>query len=275
MKNEKTRGVMLTSSAVILGLAAFAAGFVCGNLTAEYKDAGRGVQVPVVASPAVAPAADAAGDEHIRHLREEAMAEPGDAGRWTKLGNACFDAGDAEGAIEAYQASLRLEPGNADVRTDMGSMYRLKGEPLRAVESYEQALRDMPGHKNAVFNKGVTLLLDLEKPEEAVAFWNAVLAENPDFTLSSGEPLKKVMPALAVDAGLQLEAHDRKETALRAYAEALKLDASFAPALVHRAWLLENMGRASEALPLWKRVLELHPDATDPAGRPVRDRIKK
>ena len=42
-----------------------------------------------------------------------------------------------------------------------------------------------------------------------------------------------------------------------------------------RAWLLENMGRASEALPLWKRVLELHPDATDPAGRPVRDRIKK
>ena len=275
MKNEKTRGVMLTSSAVILGLAAFAAGFVCGNLTAEYKDAGRGVQVPVVASPAVAPAADAAGDEHIRHLREEAMAEPGDAGRWPKLGNACFDAGDAEGAIEAYQASLRLEPGNADVRTDMGSMYRLKGEPLRAVESYEQALRDMPGHKNAVFNKGVTLLLDLEKPEEAVAFWNAVLAENPDFTLSSAEPLKKVMPALAVDAGLQLEAHDRKETALRAYAEALKLDASFAPALVHRAWLLENMGRASEALPLWKRVLELHPDATDPAGRPVRDRIKK
>ena len=93
--------------------------------------------------------------------------------------------------------------------------------------------------------------------------------------LCFGEHLKKVMPALAVDAGLQLEAHDRKETALRAYAEALKLDASFAPALVHRAWLLENMGRASEALPLWKRVLELQPDATDPAGRPVRDRIKK
>ena len=47
------------------------------------------------------------------------------------------------------------------------------------------------------------------------------------------------------------------------------------PALVHGAWLLEGMGRASEALPLWKRVLERYPDATDPAGRPVRDHLTK
>ena len=51
------------------------------------------------------------------------------------------------------------------------------------------------------------------------------------------------------------------------------LDGTFSPALVHQAWLLDKMGRSSEALPLWKKVLELHPDATDPAGRPVRERI--
>lgn len=275
MKNEKTRGTMLTSSAVILCLVTFAAGFVAGSMVTEYKAADQGERTLVSPPPAASDVKNSAGDEHIRHLREEAMAEPGNAERWTKLGNACFDAGDAAGAIEAYQASLRLEPGNSDVRTDMGSMYRMKGEPLRAVECYDQALKDVPGHKNAIFNKGVTLLLDLEKPAEAVAFWQSVLAEDPDFTLSSGESLKRVMPALAVDAALQLEVHGRNETALLAYEEALKLDASFAPALVHRAWLLENMGRASEALPLWKRVLELQPDATDPAGRPVRDRIKK
>jgi hypothetical protein len=47
----------------------------------------------------------------------------------------------------------------------------------------------------------------------------------------------------------------------------------FLPALVHRAWLLEQTGRAEEALPLWKKVVELSPEATDPAGKPVRDRL--
>ena len=275
MNSEKKRGIMLTSSAIILCLVSFAAGFVGGGMVAEHRAAGKADHAPAAAPPVVTAGSISAEDEHIRHLREEAMAEPGNAGRWTKLGNACFDAGDPEGAIEAYQASLSLEPGNADVRTDMGSMYRMKGEALRAVECYDQALRDSPGHKNAVFNKGVTLILDLEKPEEAVAFWQSVLEKEPNFTLSSGEPLKRVMPALLANAALQLEAHDRQETALRSYAEALKLDDSFAPALVHRAWLLENMGRASEALPLWKRVLELYPEAADPAGKPVRDRIKQ
>ena len=282
MKNEKTRGTMLTSSAVILSLVTFVAGFVCGNMLGEHKAISR--DVPAVASapaPVQAPASasavpDAAAQaEHIKHLREDAMKQPESAEAWTKLGNACFDFGDPDGAIEAYQASLRLEPRNADVRTDMGSMYRMKGEPAKAVECYDQALKDQPGHRNAVFNKGVTMLLDLEQPVQAVTFWQSVLRENPSLTLASGAKLQDIMPEILVDAALQLEAQGKKTTALAAYEQAVALNDAFAPALVDGAWLLEGMGRASEALPLWKRVIELYPDATDPAGKPVRDRIKK
>lgn len=277
MKNEKTRGTMLTSSAVILCLATFAAGFVSGSVVAEHRSGGS-VTAPVadtapVSSPVVSNEQGQA--EHIRHLREEALKSPDNADLWTNLGNACYDAGDPDGAIEAYTHSLSLVPGNADVRTDMGNMYRMKGMPEQAVACYEQAIADHPGHRNAVFNKGVTLMLDLEQPEQAVAFWNSVLAAQPDFTLSSGIQLRQAMPEVVSDAAIQLEAHGRKDAALRAYGEALKIDDSYAPALVHRAWLLENLGRADEAQPLWKRVVELYPDATDPAGNPVRDRIKK
>ncbi len=282
MKNEKTHGTMLTSSAVILSLVTFVAGFVCGNMLGEHKAISR--DVPAVASapaPVQAPASasavpDAAAQaEHIKHLREDAMKQPESAEAWTKLGNACFDFGDPDGAIEAYQESLRLEPRNADVRTDMGSMYRMKGESAKAVECYDQALKDQPGHRNAVFNKGVTMLLDMEQPVQAVAFWQSVLRENPSLTLASGAKLQDIMPEILVDAALQLEAQGKKTTALAAYEQAVVLNDAFAPALVHGAWLLEGMGRASEALPLWRRVLELYPDATDPAGKPVRDRIKK
>ena len=281
MSGEKTRGTMLTSSAVILSIATFVAGFVGGTMVGEHKVLQRG-NAPAAASapaPVQAPASVAASEgaqaDHIRHLREDAARNPDSAEGWTKLGNACFDAGDADGAIEAYQASLRIEPGNADVRTDMGSMYRMKGEPAKAVECYDQALRDQPGHRNAVFNKGVTMMLDMEQPGRAVAFWQSVLTEYPSLTLASGVQLRDIMPEILVDAALQLEARGHRETALVAYQEALKLNNAFAPALVHGAWLLDGMGRASEALPLWKRVLELYPDATDPAGKPVRDRVMK
>ncbi|WP_418765414.1 tetratricopeptide repeat protein [Mailhella sp.] len=276
MKSEKTRGVMLTSSAIILSVFTFVVGFACGKMFAETRslrtESPAVAPVSAPAQPAVSADAQA---EHIRHLREEALSRPDSAEAWTKLGNACFDAGDPDGAIEAYQASLNIEPGNADVRTDMGSMYRMRGEAAKAVECYDQALRDSPGHRNAIFNKGVTMMLDLEQPERAVAFWQSVLKDNPGLTLSSGAELRRIMPEIVVDAALQLEARGRKEAALRAYREALKLDDSSAPALVHGAWLLEGMGRSDEALPLWKRVLELHPDATDPAGKPVRDRVGK
>lgn len=282
MNNEKTRGTMLTSSAVILCLVTFVAGFACGSMMGEHKALTRETPAQAAAPAAAQTSASAsslpdaaAQAEHIKHLREDAVKQPDSAEAWTKLGNACFDFGDPDGAIEAYQTSLRIEPGNADVRTDMGSMYRMKGEPEKAVECYDQALRDQPGHRNAVFNKGVTMLLDLEQPAQAVAFWQSVLRDDPSLTLASGAKLRDIMPEILVDAALQLEARGRKDTALVAYEQAIGLSDSFAPALVHGAWLLEGMGRSADALPLWKRVLELYPDATDPAGKPVRDRFKK
>ena len=40
------------------------------------------------------------------------------------------------------------------------------------------------------------------------------------------------------------------------------------------AALLEKLGRDAEAQPLWKRTLELHPEAVDPSGRPVRGLVR-
>lgn len=269
---SRSRGTMLVSTAVILCVICFAAGFMGGTLVAEYRS--------LKAEPAAehvhqheAPAgetAEQALSSEIQKLRDATKAEPSRADLWTRLGNACYDAGIYDEAIHAYEHSLKLAPGNADVITDMGSMYRMKGMAQKAVECYEEAQRLQPGHRNAIFNKGVTLMLDMEQPEKAMHFWRGILASSPDFRLGNGVPLRQALLEVAVDAGLKLEQHGRTETALRAYAEALKEDAGHVPALIHRAWLLKKLGRNEEALPLWQKVLQLRPDATDPQGDPIR-----
>lgn len=286
MKEEKTRGTMLTSTALILCCVTFGAGFLCGDLVAEYRAAGTPrAQVAAPAQPApVKPAQPAAkvseADEaaraaaHIAELRARAEKDPGNADLWTHLGNVCYDSGDRDGAIDAYRRSLAIAPGNADVMTDMGSMYRMKGQTAEAVKIYEQAIALKPGHTNAIFNKGVTLMLDMARPAAAMDFWKGELAKHPDITLGSGAKLGAVLHEIALDAAMQLESHGLYDAALAAYAEAQKVKPDFVPALIHNAWLLENMKRQAEALPLWKRVLELQPDAYDPAGKPVRDHIR-
>ena len=126
MKNEKTRGTMLTSTALILCCVTFGAGFLCGDLVSEYRRAG----VPaasVQASQAVQhqPAAEAPQDaearaaSHIAELREQVKKSPDDASLWTHLGNLCYDSGKFDEAIEAYGRSLALAPGDPNVITDM------------------------------------------------------------------------------------------------------------------------------------------------------------
>lgn len=281
MKNERTRGTMLTSTAVILCCVTFGAGFLCGDLVSEYRHSSRASSTASAPAPAAAPQKAEVRtpgmgkvEARIAELREHLKHAPDDVALWTQLGNFCYDSGKFDEAIEAYSRSLELAPGNPDVITDLGSMYRMKGQSAEAVKYYEQAIAIRPDHANAVFNKGVTLLLDRKDPESAMAFWNSVLAERPHFELNNGTHLHAILHELATDAGVQLEAHGRDEAALAAYAEALKVKPDFLPALVHRAWILDKLDRAGEALPLWKRVHELAPDALDPAGKPVRERIR-
>ncbi|MBQ5727318.1 MAG: tetratricopeptide repeat protein, partial [Mailhella sp.] len=153
-----------------------------GDLVSEYRRAGvpaASVQAPqtVQHQPAAeAPQdAEARAASHIAELREQVKRSPDDASLWTHLGNLCYDSGKFDEAIEAYGRSLALAPGDPNVITDMGSMYRMKGQSAEAVKYYEQAIAIKPDHANAVFNKGVTLLLDMERPEEAMAFWQSVL----------------------------------------------------------------------------------------------------
>ena len=132
----------------------------------------------------------------IPGLEEETSRHPGNVNAWIELGNAYFDTGQVDKAIEAYTKSLQLDPKNADVLTDLGVMYRRKDQPEKAVESFDRAIQIDPEHEIARFNKGVVLMHELNDPEGAVKAWEELLHVNPLAMTPSGEALMEIVANL-------------------------------------------------------------------------------
>ena len=53
-----------------------------------------------------------------------------------------------------------------------------------------------PRHQQSRFNKGVVLMQDLGRPEEATRIWQELAELNPDFQMPSGQRLKDVLEGM-------------------------------------------------------------------------------
>lgn len=132
----------------------------------------------------------------IASLELTVQQNPNSVEAWTQLGNAYFDTDQADKAIEAYTKSLAIVPGNPSVLTDLGVMYRRAGQPDKAVETFDQALKIIPGFEQALFNKGIVLLNDLGKNEEALKTWKELLLINPGAKGPDGTPVSELVEKL-------------------------------------------------------------------------------
>jgi len=129
----------------------------------------------------------------IANLEAEVTANHDNVDAWTQLGHLYYDSDQPENAIKAYTHSLKLQPDNADVWTDIGVMYRRNKQPDKAIESFEKAYEVNPKHEPSRLNKGIVLLYDFNKPEEAIAAWEALLTVNPEAKLNDGMPLTQAI----------------------------------------------------------------------------------
>jgi tetratricopeptide (TPR) repeat protein len=128
------------------------------------------------------------------------------------LGNAKYEAGDAQGAaaafekavaidstffkaemnlaamydeqqmfpkaIEAYEAASRLEPKNADVWSSLGDTYHTQKDYAKAQDLYKKALQLDPNNQHALYSMAVAFA-DAGIFREAVKYWKRVVAIDP------------------------------------------------------------------------------------------------
>lgn len=186
-KQEPKQKMVKQSSCILLVVLAFLAGAFMGNLVTSLSGANR--QVTGM------PPSGGAAQESDTHERLEAMAaaNPDDPAAWTAIGNHYFQEGRSAEAAEAYEKALALDPSLVGVWSDMGVMYRRLGRFDDAIAAFEHAASLDPSHETSRFNKGIVLLYDLNRKEEALAMWREVLRLNPRAKAPTGKPLSELV----------------------------------------------------------------------------------
>lgn len=166
----------------------FILGFLTGVGFTVYKTSGTGSGAPAANSQQSTQ--DDETHKVILELEAEVTANPDNSQSWKKLGDLYYDHNQPEKAIVAYTKNLELRPGDANVLTDLGVMYRRTKQPVKAIESFDKAIQVDPVHEPARFNKGIVLLYDLNKPEDAIAAWEELLKINPQARAAGGESIQ-------------------------------------------------------------------------------------
>jgi cytochrome c-type biogenesis protein CcmH/NrfG len=117
----------------------------------------------------------------LQALEQVSRDNPQNADYKFQIGNAYYDLGQYQKALDAYKQGLALQPQNPSVETDMSTCYHFLGQPDAALEVLDHVLKYSPNFPQALFNKGVVLIEDKKDVKGGISAWEDLLRTNPNF----------------------------------------------------------------------------------------------
>ena len=168
---------------------------------------------------------------------------------YNNLGDALYQTGKREEAIEHYQQALRINPNYAEAHHNLGAALYQTGKREEAIEHFQQALRINPDYAEAHYNLGVALY-EAGKREEAIEHYQQALRINPDYAEAHN------------NLGASLAQAGKIEEAIAHFRQALRIKPDFAEAHCDLGLALGQAGRTPEAIEHLKRALQIKPDFT-------------
>jgi tetratricopeptide (TPR) repeat protein len=103
-------------------------------------------------------------------------ATPAQAAPHTNLGIVYRASGRLEDAIHEYEAAIRLDPADAAAYHNLGLAQRSRGAWPAAEQAYLRALELRPKQTETHYNLGILYDLFLDRPEDALTQYRAVLS---------------------------------------------------------------------------------------------------
>jgi cytochrome c-type biogenesis protein CcmH/NrfG len=120
-------------------------------------------------------------DAQAAPLLERLKSDPNNAELLANIGNLYYDDQQYPSAIKYYKKSLELQPTRSAVRTDMGTAYWYVGNADAAIEEFNRVLKVEPTNPNTLFNLGIVRLHGKMDVDGAVAAWQKLLDNNPNY----------------------------------------------------------------------------------------------
>ena len=120
-------------------------------------------------------------DAQAAPLIEKLKTDPNNAQLLASIGNYYYDAQQYPTAVDYYGRSLKIKASDAAVRTDMGTAYWYMGNADAAIAEFNKALTYEPNKPNTLFNLGLVKWQGKMDINGAVADWEKLLANNPNY----------------------------------------------------------------------------------------------
>ena len=171
-------------------------------------------------------------------------------------GNELRDARKFAEAEEAYQSAAKLKPRDARAAYGLGNVYSDQQRWENAEAAYRNAVQYAPGDADALVALSVVLVQPRVGGDNAKRF-----AEAESFARKAVQiDPKNAVAWDRLGVALQSRGLFDRETE-HSYRRAIEVDPQFAVAYAHLARVLNRLGRANEAVPLYAKAGELAKDA--------------
>jgi tetratricopeptide (TPR) repeat protein len=182
----------------------------------------------------------------VRLWQETVQRAPGNPRAHCLLGNALFQAGKVQDAIEQYERALSLQRDYADAHNDLGMALIEQGRLQEAISQYEQALQ--VGPDAGVHNNMGVALMRLGRLQEAVSQYQQALQLRPDYAEAHN------------NLGIALVRLGKVQEAMVHWQRALEIMPDCAEAHNNMGNALLDLGDVQKAIEHYEQALRINPD---------------
>lgn len=196
--------------------------------------------------------------------------------------------GRADAALQIYEELLKRDPGHAQAHARLGELALARGDAKGALVHHLDALRDeerpelvlaaaedfrrtaRPGEAAALLERllardhdHVAALRALRDITVGEAQWQRALgAQERIVALGSGERRTELsmLAGIQYELGRVLLAEGQVQPAIARFRDALRSQSDFVPAIISLGDAYAAAGDSREALRVWERAVEIHPE---------------